>query len=286
MRILVTGLNGFTGRYLKQELELHHHEIIRLQSNLMNQDAVFNELREITIDAVVHLAAIAFVGHGNIQDFYQVNLLGTLNLLEAIYRYAPNIKSVLLASTSNIYGNNKAEVLFESTCPNPTNDYAISKLAMEQMAMLWKERLPIFITRPFNYTGVGQSENFIIPKIIAHFQKNLSAITLGNIDVYREFNDVRMIVKIYHKLLEISPVGEIINICSGKNYSLSRIIQICEKLTGHKIAITVNPKFIRNNEIKSLVGSNTKLQKLIGDWEEFSIEDTLHWMMNHNDLVK
>jgi GDP-6-deoxy-D-talose 4-dehydrogenase len=284
MRVLVSGSKGFTGRYMKSELENCDHEVIDLKSDLMDMVALSAEIKQSKPEAVVHLAGIAFVGHGKANDFYQVNLLGTRNLLETLYQAVPNIDSVLLASSANVYGNHLEGKLTENMMLHPSNDYAVSKLAMEKMAELWKDRLPIFITRPFNYTGVGQSDQFIIPKIVKHFKNKSLVIELGNLDVYREFNDVRMIAQAYRKLLQISPVGEIINICTEKTYTLSDIISLCEKLTNHTIQVKTNSQFVRRNEVKFLAGNNKKLEKLIGAWNRIELEDTLRWMLNSEEF--
>lgn len=289
MRILITGLDGFTGHYVKNELLAHGHanangnananKIIGLKSDLTDRDAVAAEIKQIQPEVVVHLAAIAFVGHGNSEDFYKVNLIGTRNLLEALYQSGSKITSILLASSANVYGNQSEGKLSEDCPLSPANDYAVSKFAMEKMAALWVNRLPLFIVRPFNYTGVGQNDNFLIPKIVNHFKSKASVIELGNLDVYREFNDVRMIAEIYSKLIKSAPIGETINVCTGKSYSLREIISLCEKITGHTIEVRVNPKFVRDNEVKTLMGDNQKLITLIRDLNTRSLEGTLRWML-------
>ena len=279
MRILVTGLCGFTGGYVQTELQAHGHDVHGLSSDLTDPAAVSAEIANINPEAVLHLAAIAFVGHGNANSFYDVNLVGTRNLLEAISQNAPNIGSVMLTSSANIYGNSVAGVLSETTPADPANDYAVSKFAMEQMAHLWFDRLPLFIVRPFNYTGVGQDKNFLIPKIISHFQSRSKTIELGNLEVWREFGDVRTVASIYRRLIEKNPLGKTLNICTGKAYSLGEVIALCETITGHTIKIQVNPEFVRPNEVRELTGDNSILKGFIGDWQSYDLEETLAWML-------
>ncbi|EGH00317.1 UDP-glucose 4-epimerase [gamma proteobacterium IMCC2047] len=190
MRILVTGLKGFTGHHLQSELEAHGHTVIGLQCDLTDPQAVAAEVATVQPEAVAHLAGVAFVGHGDANAFYEVNLIGTRNLLVALAEHVPNVRSILLASSANVYGNRSEGVLSEDSTPDPVNDYAVSKLAMENMANLWVEKLPLFIVRPFNYTGIGQDEKFLIPKIVAHFREEKAVIELGNLEVWRDFGDV------------------------------------------------------------------------------------------------
>jgi nucleoside-diphosphate-sugar epimerase len=279
MRTLVTGLRGFTGRYIQLELEAHGHTVVGLNSDLTDPDAVSKEIAQVQPEMVLHLAGIAFVGHGNANAFYDVNLIGTHNLLVALAENAPNVASILLASSANIYGNSTEELISEDTTPNPANDYAVSKLSMESMASLWFEKLPLFIVRPFNYTGVGQDDKFLIPKIVSHFKDKKKVIELGNLDVWREFGDVRSVANIYRKLIECCPAGKTINICTSQTYSLREVISLCGKITGHDIEIEVNPEFVRENEVRVLTGDNNLLKKTIGNWKKYELEDTLGWML-------
>lgn len=285
MRTLVTGLDGFTGRYIQSELEAHGHSVVGLSSDLTDPDAVAAEIAQIQPEAVVHLAGIAFVGHSNANAIYEVNLLGTRNLLESLAKHAPDVRSILLASSANVYGNRSEGVLSEDATPDPANDYAVSKLAMEQMARLWMDRLPLFIVRPFNYTGVGQDEQFLIPKIVSHFREKKAVIELGNLDVWREFGDVRAVADVYRRLLEHCPAGETLNVCTGQTYSLREVIGLCEKITGHSIEIQVNPKFVRANEVRVLTGDNSRLKAAIGDWKTYHLEETLAWMLADSKVI-
>lgn len=279
MLVLVTGVEGFTGHYVKAELEANGHTVVGLNSDLTNADAVTNEVINLQPEAVIHLAGIAFVGDDNANAFYNVNLVGTRNLLDALAKYGSKLSSVLITSSANVYGNTTGGVLDENVSPNPPNDYAVSKLAMEYMARLWSEKLPICIVRPFNYTGVGQNEKFLIPKIIKHFQNKEAVIELGNLEVWREFGDVRTVAAIYRMLIENCPKGETLNVCTGQIYSLKEVMTLCEKLTGHKIEIKVNPAFVRENEVRELKGDNKRLNNWVTDIPAYTFEETLSWML-------
>lgn len=279
MRVLVTGLDGFTGQYVKSELNKHGHIVEGLASNLMDAAGLAAEIKEKQPEALIHLAAVAFVGHESAVDFYQVNLIGTRNLLEALAQHASGLKSVLLASSANVYGNSNEGVFSEESPPNPANDYAVSKLAMEHMAKLWLNKLPLFIVRPFNYTGVGQSVDFLIPKVVSHFKNKAPFIELGNLDVWRDFSDVRFVANAYVCLIENPPIGKIVNVCSSTTYSLRDVLSLCETISGHQLDVRVNPVFVRKNEVKVLGGDATRLKLLIGDRGVISLEDTLRWML-------
>jgi nucleoside-diphosphate-sugar epimerase len=291
MKALITGIKGFTGQYLKAELEaagwevwgIGAHEepgVARYQTvDLADADRLRRIVGEVQPDAVVHLAAIAFVGHGDADAFYRVNLIGTRNLLAALAAAGKRPDCVLLASSANVYGNSTEGVLNESTSPNPANDYAVSKLAMEYMARLWLDRLPIVIARPFNYTGVGQTENFLLPKIVSHFRRRAEVIALGNLDVWRDFSDVRAVVRAYRRLLEVRPAGETVNICSGRVRSLREVLSMAETISGHAMRVEVNPALVRANEVRILCGDSSKLKGMIGEWDTPPLEDTLKWML-------
>jgi len=283
MRILVTGLDGFTGCYLQSELESHGHAVVGLASDLTDASGISVEIAQVQPEAVIHLAGIAFVGHGEPKDFYDVNLIGTRNLLEALANHAPDARSVLLVSSANVYGNRTQGALSEDATADPANDYAVSKLAMEYLSRLWMDQLPIFIVRPFNYTGIGQDENFLIPKIVKHFRDRSPFIELGNLDVWREFGDVRAVTSIYRRLVELSPAGETLNVCTGQTYSLREVVALCEKITGRRLEIKVNPEFVRLNEVRVLKGDNSRLKRVLGEWNGCNLEETLRWMLQEGN---
>jgi nucleoside-diphosphate-sugar epimerase len=289
-RVLITGIHGFTGRFMAAELADHGCEVIGMgrqpsseagyyQADLANSAELHRLLAHIQPDIVVHLAAVAFVGHGVADAFYQVNLIGTRNLLGAIEAFGKTPECVLLASSANVYGNACDGLLDETTPVSPANDYAVSKVAMEYMASLWHPRLPIVISRPFNYTGVGQDENFLLPKIVSHFVRKADRIELGNLDVWRDFSDVRAVVSAYRGLLQAKPIGQTINVSSGVTHSLGDVIDMCREITGHDLITEVNPAFVRDNEVKTLCGDNSRLRGWVPNWQTPPLRETLRWML-------
>lgn len=286
-RVLVTGASGFTGRYVIEQLQAQGCEVVQLSRsgdadaaasvNLLDREALREAVHRLQPRRVVHLAAISFVAHGDAEEIYRVNIVGTRNLLEALAGLPQPPVHVLLASSANVYGN-AGGTLSELAPLLPQNDYAVSKMAMEAMAGLWRDRLPITVVRPFNYTGVGQSDRFLIPKIVSHFQRRAEVIELGNLDVSRDFYDVRNVARIYAGLLALPAAGETYNVCSGTEWSLQQVIDALRSISGHDIEVRVNPDFVRANEVKSLKGSNRKLMGTLGDLPEFDFAETLSWM--------
>ena len=280
MRVLITGLNGFTGRYMRRALEEHGHQVAGLAADLTDPLAVRQEVHAFRPEAAIHLAGISFLEHSDANAFYLVNLIGTRNLLDALAQDAGRLQRVLLASSANVYGNTIDGIIDESVLPSPVNDYAVSKLAMEQMAGLWMGKLPIVITRPFNYTGVGHDARFVIPKLVAHFARRAESVELGNLDVEREFNDVRTVCDAYLRLLQHGQPGQTYNICSGQPVALRRAIDTLKHLTGHDLRIMQNPDLVRANEVRHLCGNPAKLEACIGKLRHLGLEETLRWMLS------
>jgi nucleoside-diphosphate-sugar epimerase len=293
-RALITGIAGFTGRHLQRELEAAGHEVFGLTHaggaasdsviacDLLDAAGLKAAVARLQPDWVVHLAAVAFVGHGDVDAIYRTNVVGTRNLLAALAQQRKP-QAVLLASSANIYGNATAGVIDESVSPAPANDYAVSKLAMEYMARLWTTQLPITFVRPFNYTGVGQGTDFLLPKIVDHLRRRAPVIELGNLDVERDFSDVRMVVNAYRRLLETQSAagrsGEVFNVCSGQGYSLREVLAMGSEIAGHAPEIRVNPAFVRANEVKKLVGNKAALESVVGAVPAIPIRETLSWML-------
>jgi GDP-6-deoxy-D-talose 4-dehydrogenase len=297
-RVLITGADGFTGRYMAKELAASGYEvhgIVRSSkptmtsahvnhwhlAELNDTAALEAAVRASQPHAVIHLAAVAFVAHGSVEDIYRTNVVGTRQLLDVLASCGAPLESVLVASSANVYGNASGGQLDEDTPYSPANDYAVSKVAAEFVAKLYAERLPMVVTRPFNYTGVGQSLNFLLPKMVDHVKRRAPWIELGNLDVARDFSDVRTVVTYYRRLLETpQAVSGVFNVCSGQVYTLREVMKCLLGLTHHQMDIRVNPAFVRQNEVRFLSGNASRLHAAVGRIDGPGLTDTLRWMLN------
>ena len=290
-RVLVTGSEGFTGRYVCQALVKAGWEVwgsgvakdgssspyIRL--NVLEPDSIKNALSKAQPHVVIHLAAISFAAETDPSRYYNVNLLGTRNLLSGLSCMDRTPEQVILASTANVYGNSDQIKLAETCSAKPENDYAISKLGMELLSNVFKNRLNISITRPFNYTGVGQNDRFLIPKIVSHVKRRAPFIELGNVEVERDFSDVRDIARYYVALAESNKAAGLINFCSGRSVSLKSILQIAAERSGHVMRVSVTPRLKREQEVFRLLGDRGKLDKIASERIDFDIDSTIEWML-------
>lgn len=296
MRTLVTGAAGFTGRYLTTLLAGRGHEVhgvVHLGpydpiedaaavhvADLADYASIARVVDEVRPHFVVHLAAIAFVSHDDIAELYRANVVGTRQLLEALTRLDEPPASIVLASSANVYGNSRGGVLVETLPVAPVNDYGVSKVASEHVAQLYGKRLPIIVVRPFNYSGRGQTTSFIIPKIVDHARRRAPFIELGNLDVARDFSDVRSVVDTYARLLEApQAIGGTYNICSGRAVLLRDILELVREISGHDIEVRVSHSLMRSNEVRILSGSAAKLESVIGKLAVIPLEETLRWML-------
>jgi nucleoside-diphosphate-sugar epimerase len=286
LKIFVTGGTGFTGREFAAYAVERGHEVVAPTIDLTDAQALARTVSDIDFDAVAHFAAVSGIAaDASAIDFYNVNTIGTLNLLEAIVARGSKKPTVLLASSASVYGNAADYPISESFPPAPTNHYGSSKLAMEYLAKKYTDHMSLFIVRPFNYTGPTQNEKFLIPKLVRHFVCASDAVRLGNIDIAREFNDVRFVCEAYLRLIARAEPNEIYNICSGQAWSLSYILTILTEITGHKIKVEVDPNLVRPGEIKRLAGDPHKLDQTIGEIERHSLRDTLRSIIDYQNTL-
>lgn len=289
-KILLTGFSGFTGKYIIQEANKLDLDLVCLSEdgsasskpiNLLDYKAVREKIEETKPNSVIHLAAISHVQHEPASDFYSINIGGTRNLLQALETLPGNhLVNNLFASSATVYGGSQEVELYETSPLMPVNDYGLSKKMMEELLSSWKGKIPVTITRPFNYTGIGQSENFLVPKIVSAFKLRKEKLQLGNLEVCRDFSDVRFIAHAYLTLATQKSSFRVINLCSGNLTSIKEIISVCASLTNHKIQVLSLPEFCRNNEILKLKGSSIEMEKVLGYKSPYSIRDTLEWMLS------
>ncbi|MBN2042093.1 MAG: GDP-mannose 4,6-dehydratase [Spirochaetes bacterium] len=292
MRVLITGISGFVGKILHEKIRELNHEIYgidsiddnssSLQIDITDFDSMQNAVEKIKPDFVFHLAAISRVDINDPQKIFNVNINGTLNLLSACLKLDKK-PEILLVSSSQVYGIVKEDEnpVNEHKAVKPVNLYGASKAAVENIAAAFFQEfdLPVVIARPFNHTGKGQAANFVIPKIIQAFREKRDKLELGTINVARDYLDVRDVVNAYIKIMQNFRPGEKYNISSGLTISLSEIISQIEEISCYKLNIITNEGLFRKNEIESVKGDSSKIQKELGWSPEYDFKETLKWML-------
>ena len=281
-KVLIIGAGGFVGKYLIEEFKKDNYEVIACDINkkdnvdssiryydldLLNQEQLNKTIVEVNPDYIINLAAISSVGLSwNIPGkTIEVNVVGTINLLETIRKNNLNCK-VLLIGSSEEY-ENKDVPLKETDNVNANNPYGISKIAQENFARLYREKygLNIVCTRSFNHTGIGQLDQFVIPsfcKQVAEIEKtnNPGKIYVGNLSAYRDFSDVRDIVKVYKKLLENETEDLIYNVGSGNVYKIEDILNYIVSLSNQTIEIVIDKERFRPIDTPYICCDNSKIK--------------------------
>lgn len=294
-KLLITGGNGFIGRYLCQECIKQGIDFMVLSrdgtcaqrggtgfhADLLDIHSLERALESFQPHAVIHLAAIASPVHQNIAEVYNANVVGTENLLMAARKHLPGGSRVILASTAGVYGNQSVDQLSEDMPFNPVNHYSYSKMVMEFLSRQYADALDIGIIRPFNIIGPGQKENFFISKLVKHFSQRVPEISLGNLKAVRDYVSVELCAKTVVDLAVTQEnIPPILNICSGTGYSCEDVVHILETLTGHHPQIHSTEDLSRPNEIWRLVGDPTRFKSVIdGKYSIDSLEKILAWML-------
>lgn len=284
-KILIFGVDSFTGKHLTKYLRSENFDIYGTSftkeskkiylCDISKKESVLLLLKKIKPNYIINLSGISFPAHENIEDFYKVNTIAALNILDAALELNLEVKKIILVSSAAVYGNQDISVLDETLCPKPSNHYGASKYSMENLSRNYFSKLNIIILRPFNYTGIDQEEHFLIPKIVSHYKNNLKTIELGNINVSREFNDIYFVCEVYKRFLQNDTISQIVNIASNRGIKLLDVISMMNVIAKYDINISINQKFVRKNEIKSLTGCNRKLFSLLGEIKQRDFKDTL-----------
>jgi len=314
MKILITGATGFVGaRLCKMYLENTDHQIFGMrrwrspmnlikyygienqinwvECDLTDAHAVQKVIKTIKPDIIHHLAAQSFVQTSWLYPVHtmNVNIIGSLNLFEAVKEYAPNCV-VQIASTSEVYGIPKPEELpiTEKMLPRPCSPYGVSKYAMDTLASQYvaSYNLKIVITRAFNHSGIGRGEVFVdsnFAKQIAEIEKGIRTpiIKHGNLDAYRDFTDIDDICRAYMVAVEKCDYGTPYNICSGNKIQIKEVLKNLINIAQVHIDTEQDPTRMRPSDLWLLQGDATKFKNKTG-WKPIkSYSQTLEEMLNY-----
>ena len=292
-KALITGSEGFVGRYLRAELETNGYEVTGLDLvpgprtvcvDLLDSEQVDQFIREEKPDCLFHLAGQANVGKSwqIPQKTVEININAAINLMEAIRRYSPG-SALLLVGSSDQYGELKeaGASVNEETPMKPMNPYAISKVAQEQTGRAYARAygLKICMTRSFNHGGAGQKPGFMIPDFASGIVKvergEQEELAVGNLESRRDFTHVKDVVRAYRLISEKGRPGEVYNVGSGKTHSAREVL---EKLTGmarKPIPVRQDPARMRPSDTPVICCDRSKLTGDTG-WEpELSLDTML-----------
>ena len=281
-RILVTGSSGFVGKNLVVELKRHNVEVINLTDPEGNRIDVrdWQKIKEIAdIDMVYHLAAITYVPFSfeNPRETYDVNVLGTLNILELCR--LRNVEKIVFVS-SYVYGQPRYLPIDEEHPVQPTNPYMRSKVFGEELCRAYNNDFGIkcIILRPFNIYGVGQSGDFLIPSIISQLQDG--KVILKDPEPKRDYIFISDLISALIKVEKFNRGFEIFNIGYGKSYSVKEIVELIVQLNGKEVKINYKNER-RKNEIMDVVADIRKAKEKLG-WEpKININDGLKRCVYH-----
>ena len=284
-RTLVIGASGFVGGYLVRELESAGHSVFQAnypEYDLLNPSAMENAVKQAAPDYVVNLAAISSVGESwkNPVQTLDVNVKGTLHLLDAIQQFAPHAKTLLIGSAEEYAPKNSP--LSETDPLEASNPYGISKIAQENFAELYRKKfgMKIMCTRSFNHTGIGQTPTFALPsfcKQVAEIDKSgkPGKIFVGNLSAVRDFSDVSDVVHVYRELLENENEFTVYNVGSGISHSVEELLQTIIGFAQVKIEVVQDPAKMRPVDIPFLCADISRIKKF---WRGTSIQTTMQKM--------
>lgn len=296
-RLLITGLTGFVGEtlrcYLPQTAHAGAFELCAPPPgfDITLPEAVESLVARTSPDCVIHLAARSHVptSFSDPAGTLAVNAIGTANLLHALVESGFRGR-MLYVGSADVYGLAEiADLPVAETHPSmPRNPYAVSKAAAEMLCRQWHitHGLDVIIARPFNHTGPGQRPEYVL----SGFAHDISAIAyglrpacieVGDIEVTRDFSDVRDVIDAYLALLEKGKPGEAYNVCSGHEYRLADLLRQMLRLSGVEAKIVTDPQRLRPAEQRRMRGDHSKITADTGWQPTRPIEDTLHGLLDY-----
>lgn len=301
-KALIFGIGGFVGPYLAKELMDNNYKVYGTYTidstnafsyegyykcNILDKENVRKIIEEVQPTHIINLAAISSVGQSwKIPDVtMQVNVNGTLNIFEGCLSSNIKPKILLIGSSEEYIPSDKP--INEETEINANNPYGISKVAQEQFAKIYREKYSwdIFCVRAFNHIGIGQRDTFVIPswcKQVAEIEKGIKEpkLTVGNINVSRDFTDVRDIVNAYRLVLESKNPNEVYNVGQGKAFLLSNILNYIISLSSKDIKIEISQDLIRPNDNSVICCDNSKIKGFLNWYPKYGILDTIKEIFN------
>jgi GDP-4-dehydro-6-deoxy-D-mannose reductase len=308
VRVLVTGISGFVGRHLANELISHGHEVVGVDiarpvtplpeqitlitADLLDVDAARRAVARVRPDAIIHLAGAASVGQSFADPLatWRLNLDGTLSVLEAVRQEAPEARCIT-ALSGEAYGLvDPAELpVTETTVMRPHSPYGASKAAADLASAQYRDGYGVDVVRvrSFNGIGPGQDARFVVPAVahqIAVGERDgveSIAIAVGNVDSRRDFTDVRDLVRAYRLLAEHPKPQGVYVVCSGRSHAVRELIDGLAALASSPVTVTSDPTRRRDGEAPDLYGSPDRLTADTGWVPEIALEtslaDTLDW---------
>lgn len=304
-RVLITGFAGFTAYYLFKHLQESDSKLIILgtdisdpvyggnyefiKTDLLDYDRLLNLIRQVKPSYIFHLAGLNFSEDPKL--FYDINVIGTMNLLEAVRENNDQIDPrVLIAGSAAEYGIIKENELpiSEENPLRPINHYGVSKVAQDMLGFQYFNNydMKVIRMRPFNLIGPGQSGGFVcgaLAKQIVEIEKEVrkKEILVGNLDPERDFVDVRDAVRAYWQLMLAGKDGEVYNIGSGCCYPISAVLEILLQDASVDITVKQDKKRMRRSDIPHQVSDIGKIKREIGWTPKISLEESLQDMLNY-----
>ncbi len=278
--ILVTGAAGFMGYHLMKELGMGDGDIaVDINVDFEAPEGVAKISWSLPspppaelgfVRYIIHLAAMSSVSKSlnEIHKVYEINLMGTISVLEYMVSKCPGAK-MLLASSSEVYKS--ADDLISENCEiGPRNPYGATKAAAEIAAFQFARNydLDIVVTRAFPHFGPGQSRDFALPSFcrrIIHSRRNGdNIIRVGNLNPVRDYLYVTDVARAYRHILSRGQSGSVYNICSGTGISIADMVRILIDISGMDIELKTDPVLFRPVDVESQVGDPSRLRSLTG----------------------